>query len=71
MNPIVAVFHKDKWNHIWSTKITVYIHIVVREVGPVIGFNTKDTSTRSLRAGGAMVLLTAWVEPEKIRLVER
>ena len=55
---LVAVRYKDKWVAIRSTKITAAIRTVVRVAGPTIGFTLQDVSARSLRAGGAMVLLT-------------
>ena len=69
--PLAAVRHKDKWVTIHSTDIMAAIHAVVRAAGPTIGFTPQDVSTRSLRAGGAMALLTARVNPDTIWLIGR
>ena len=37
----------------------------------MIGFTEADISAHSLRAGGGMYLLVAWVDQETIRLVRR
>ncbi len=40
-------------------------------MGPQVGFAPKDITARSLRAGGAMALLCADVDPDIIRLLGR
>ena len=69
--PLAAVRHKGKWVTIHSTEITAAIHAVVRAAGPTIGFTPQYVSMRSLRAGGAMALLTARVNPDTIWLIGR
>jgi len=40
-------------------------------LGPTVGVNPQDISIRSLRSSGAMALLCADVDPDRIRLVGR
>jgi hypothetical protein len=51
--------------------ITISLRFSVSALGPGIGFLPADVSARSLRAGGAMALLCAHVDPDTIRLIGR
>ena len=68
---LTAVQHKEKWVTIRITDIEAAIRAVVRDTGQTIGFASQDVSTRSLRAGGSMALLTACIDPDTIRLIGR
>ena len=68
----LSIFKKaTKWQQIIGEEITAPIRYSVQSAGPAIGFTEADISARSLRAGGAMNLLMARVDPYTIRLVGR
>jgi len=54
-----------------SADITASLHMATAAVGHTIGFTPGNISARSLRAGGAMALLCADVDPDVIRLLGR
>jgi len=51
--------------------ITAALRMATTIVGDSVGFTQKDISARSLRAGGAMALLCADIDPDIIRLLGR
>ena len=51
--------------------ITLILKNAVAVLGPSIGFTKEDISARSLRAAGAMALLCANVDHDRIKLVGR
>ena len=68
----ISIIKKDnKWHQIRGDEITSAIRAMVRAAGLSIGFTESEISARSLRAGGAMALLVAQVDPDTIRLAGR
>ena len=51
--------------------LTALLRLSVRLLGPTYGFLPSDVSARSLRAAGAMALLCAHVDTDRIRLLGR
>ena len=54
-----------------SNDVTELLKTSTTAIGPGLGFLEKDISARSLRAGGAMALLCARVDPNMIQLLGR
>ena len=68
----ISIFKKgNKWQQIRGYNITAAIRSAVLSEDPSIGFTDADIRAHSLRAGGGMYLLVAWVDQETIRLVRR
>jgi len=57
--------------HITPADITSLLRLSVAVLGPLYGFRPNDVSARSLRAAGAMALLCADVDSDRIRLLGR
>jgi hypothetical protein len=69
--PIYAYHNGSAWFHVTPALITASLRIAVTAMGPTLGFAPDDISARSLRSGGAMALLCAEVDTDKIRLLGR
>jgi len=54
-----------------SADLTSLLRLSVAVLGPTFGFRPEDVSARSLRAAGAMALLCADVDSDRIRLLGR
>ena len=57
--------------YIMATNITVALRASAALIGSSLGFLPSDVSARSLRAGGAMALLCAHVDTDRIPLIDR
>ena len=69
--PLSHYFHKGKWNWVKPADITLMLRNAVAIMGHSVGFNKEDISARSLRAAGAMSLLCANIDHDRIKLVGR
>ena len=52
-----------------SSDITKAIQDSIQRVGPTVGLNPSEVSTRSLRASGAMAMLLGGVDGDIIRIL--
>jgi hypothetical protein len=68
LNAVVSA--DGSWSHLLPSHITFYLRGAVR-LSPDLGFTTSDVSARSTRAGGAMALLCAGIDGDRIRLIGR
>lgn len=69
--PLAAYKSGNTWIHVKSTDITDALRAGAIDIGPSLGFGPADVSARAMRAGGAMALLLADVDSDKIRLIGR
>ena len=69
--PLSHYFHNNKWNHVRPADITRTLKAAVGIFSNTIGFLPKDISARSLRAAGAMALLCAGIDHDRIELIGR
>jgi hypothetical protein len=68
--PLYAYFSRS-WNALTTTVLTQELRRSVTIVGTAVGLQPDDISIRSLRASGAMALLCANIDPDRIRLLGR
>jgi hypothetical protein len=54
-----------------ATDVTTTLRFSVTALGPNLGFTAKEVSARSLRSAGAMALLCAGVDTDRIKLLGR
>jgi hypothetical protein len=66
--PIYQYFN-NSWHSITSTMLTNQLRIAITALGSTYGIQPLDVSVRSLRASGAMALLSARVDTDVIRLL--
>jgi hypothetical protein len=59
------------WTRITPADITTTLRVATLLLGPALGFLPSDISARSLRASGAMALLCANIDTDRIRLIGR
>jgi hypothetical protein len=59
-----------RWSHLLPSHLTMYLRHAV-QLSPDLGFSPSDVSARSTRAGGAMALLCAGIDGDRIRLIGR
>jgi hypothetical protein len=71
LTPIYEYHNSSSWFHVTPALITAALRIAVTAIGPDLGINPEDISARSLCSGGAMALLCAEVDTDKIRLLGR
>jgi len=69
--PLAKYYHANSLYGVLSKDITSALRMATASVGHTVGFTAQDISARSLRAGGAMALLCADVDPDIIRLLGR
>ena len=69
--PLSHFFHRGKWTFVLPADITLILRNAVAVMGQSVGFNKEDISARSLRAAGAMALLCANIDHDRIKLVGR
>lgn len=70
--PLCTVYTTDNtFTVITSTLLTTHLRNAATFLLPTVGFPPADISARALRAGGAMALLCAQVDPDVIKLVGR
>ena len=67
---INAIMVDGTWSHLLPSHVTHYIRAAVA-LHPDLGFTASDVSARSTRAGGAMALLCAGIDGDRIRLIGR
>ena len=68
----LASYYTTQWLRVRPAHITKALRAAVLVLGEAtLGFSTKDIEARSLRAGGAMALLCADVDKDKIQLLGR
>ena len=68
--PLYQYFN-NSWHSITSSVLTNQLRIAVTSLGPTYGIQPLDISVRSLRASGAMALLSAGADTDVIRLLGR
>jgi hypothetical protein len=71
--PLASYIHPttNRLRRIAPKDITHLLRLACQVLGPQYGFLSKDISARSLRASGAMALLCANVDTDRIRLIGR
>jgi hypothetical protein len=69
--PLCAFFEQGSWRQVTSPMITHALRSAAHMVGAAVGFLPEDISCRSLRAGGAMAMLCARIDPLTIQLLGR
>jgi hypothetical protein len=68
--PLYSYF-VDTWYGVSTSTLTTELRLAVSAMGDAVGLTPADVSVRSLRASGAMALLCAQVDPDRIRLLGR
>jgi len=69
--PIYFVRTATQWQPIQTNTLTQHLRHALTTLQNEVGVSPNDISIRSLRASGAMALLCANVDPDKIRLLGR
>ena len=69
--PLCAYFYQDRWVMLQAMQLTAAIHLQVAIRGAAYNLSPADVSTCSLRASGAMALLLAGIDADRIKLVGR
>jgi len=69
-SPLYTFFHNG-WQGITTSVLTAELRHTVQFMGHTVGLTPDDISVRSLRSSGAMALLCAHVDTDKIRLLGR
>jgi hypothetical protein len=69
--PIYQYHTTTTWQHIATTDITRQLRAATTVLGQAVGITPADISVRSLRSSGAMALLCAEVDTDRIRLLGR
>jgi hypothetical protein len=69
--PLYAYHVETRWETVTSPILTATLRRSAAYLGPALGLRPSDISSRSLRAGGAMALLCAQVDPDLIKMVGR
>jgi hypothetical protein len=72
-NPTMPLYayYNNCWQQITTSLLTAELRNAVDIVGQTVGLLSADISIRSLRASGAMALLCARVDTDRIRLLGR
>jgi hypothetical protein len=71
--PIASFFSPttQRWQRILPRDLTAVLRLSVTVLGPTYGLTPHDVSARSLRSSGAMALLCANVDSDRIKMVGR
>jgi hypothetical protein len=69
--PLYQYHDNVRWASISTINITQQLRLATIAFGPQIGIQTNDISVRSLRSSGAMALLCADVDSDRIKLLGR
>lgn len=69
--PLYSYQAQGRWCAVHSTHLTHHLRSAVCVLGPSFGIAAGDISARSLRSSGAMALLCANLDTDKIRLLGR
>jgi hypothetical protein len=64
-------FYNASWFQISTSTLTAELRIAVQALGQAVGLVPSEVSIRSLRASGAMAMLCAKIDPDRIRLLGR
>jgi hypothetical protein len=67
--PLYSYYDGGRWQAISTSILTHHLRATVSALGASWGITAADISIRSLRSSGAMSLLCAAVDPDKIRLL--
>jgi hypothetical protein len=67
--PIYQYHTTTTWQHIATSDITKELRAATTVLGQTVGITPADISVRSLRSSGAMALLCADVDTDRIRLL--
>jgi hypothetical protein len=70
-SPLNAYFLGGRQHFVLPADITALLRRTARLAPPEWGFAPSDISARSLRAGGAMAMLCAGIDSDRIRLIGR
>jgi hypothetical protein len=68
---IYQYYTGTRWAAITTSELTQHFRHATYLLGHTVGINPSDISIRSLRSSGAMALLCADVDPDRIRLLGR
>jgi hypothetical protein len=71
VTPLFCYCSNGRWQSITTTILTQHLRTAVAAIGATWGITPSDISIRSLRSSGAMALLCAAVDTDKIRLLGR
>jgi hypothetical protein len=69
--PLYSFKDGNTWKHITTTLLTQHLRWATTALTNTVGVSPDDISIRSLRSSGAMALLCANVDSDKIRLLGR
>jgi hypothetical protein len=69
--PLYSYYDNNQWNYIDTTSLTRCLRDATHAMTTSVGITPADISIRSLRSSGAMALLCAEVDTDKIRLMGR
>ncbi len=69
--PLYSYHNGAQWHHITTATLTQHLRWATSALAATTGISPEDISIRSLRSSGAMALLCANVDPDKIRLLGR
>jgi hypothetical protein len=69
--PLYRYHHQLQWDSLSTSTLTTALRQTVDVMGPHFGLSSCDISIRSLRSSGAMALLCANVDTDRIRLLGR
>jgi hypothetical protein len=69
--PIYSFHTGHMWRTITTTDLTQQLRLATTTLGHTVGIHPADISIRSLRSSGAMALLCADVDSDRIRLLGR
>jgi len=69
--PLCCFWQHGRWYTITSAMVTDALRQSVAVLGPSIGLLPEDVSSKSLRAGGAMAMLCAGIDPNRTQLLGR
>jgi hypothetical protein len=69
--PLHSYWAGTRWIAVTPDLITATLRLSAAHLGPTLGFTPIDINARALRAGGAMALLCARIDPNLIQMVGR
>ena len=70
-SPLNAYYMRGRAYFVLPADITTLLRHTARQAPPEWGLNPSDISARSTRAGGAMAMLCAGIDSDRIRLIGR
>ena len=69
--PLNGLHHNHRWTYVTANNVTVALRASAALIGLSLGFLPSDVSAHSLRVGGAMALLCAHVDTNRICSIGR